>query len=199
MHLRPRGHKLSGALLGVLASLVGSSVGARPADAAAALVSNCSGTVTGAAKTSFSGVAGFGTELWLDNAALEQMVAVIKMPDGKARIATGKPLAAVFTLNCGSPGATVSIGAAAQSVYADFPLEPKTYRFGAAKGNVSMIATIGKDAYLSKGGTMRVTAFNRKHFAGTFTIDAVTFDKKKSAKIVGSFDTPCVAQPRCAK
>jgi hypothetical protein len=170
--------------------------------AAAPPPGSCEVTVEGAVTASGKsqgGVRDFGTDYWYTpeelEAAVKQMVGLTSKKEAEpAKVAEAMkkdPKITTFILNCMTPDVTLSF--LPQGKYADVPFGPKKYAVHKGLGKTAGVALLGrvkgKMIRLTEDGVLDVTAFDKKHVAGTFELHA----KQDAGDITikGKFDYPC--------
>jgi hypothetical protein len=71
------------------------------------------------------------------------------------------------------------------------PFTPKRYDFKAGKGDAGLSITFGKQTMDQINGTIDITAFDKKHIAGTVDLSGKTVPGKGAVKLTGKFDLMC--------
>jgi hypothetical protein len=95
----------------------------------------------------------------------------------------GRSLAGPLLINCGkSP--QLSLSAASDAKETDVPMAPKTYPIDTTNKPGTFTA-MGADFTGAESGELAITAWDKKHLAGTFKLVA------KGKTYAGSFDLKC--------
>lgn len=206
---------MSRALLGLLLAVT-------PAVALAAPPESCEVKATGGLTIDARGPArasSFGSDYWLTEDELRQGLKVMagigkKMTDEErdkkvAEAMKGDPRFMLFLLNCETDAVTISFGPSSSSKYADVPMKAKSYPIAQAlkskPGEMQVLLNVKNDKGFWRavpGGKLEITAFDKKHVAGSFEFTAregMAKDGGAEAKFTGSFDFPCKSSKICEK
>jgi hypothetical protein len=161
----------------------------------------------------------FGSDYWLTDDELRSGLRVMagigkKLTDAEKdkeveKAMKGDPRFMLFLLNCETDAVTISFGPSSSSRYADVPMKPKTYTLGggmnAKPGEMQVLLNVKSNKGFWRalpGGKLDVTAFDKKHIAGTFEFTAregMGKDQGPEARFTGSFDLPCKTSKACEK
>ena len=144
----------------------------------------CNLTVSGAfdkAQTTEGGTSATNVSYWFDEAERKNMMGV----DG-------------FVVNCNGPDIRFSIvpgGGALDGM----PFKPKTYRIDKGKpvDGANVMIGFGKATMASPTGTVEITAFDKRHIAGTVELAGKLQPGKGDLKLTGSFDLVCPGFSAC--
>jgi hypothetical protein len=147
----------------------------------------CKLTLTGAMKkeqTTLGGVKATNVSYWLSEAEQSNMMGV----DG-------------FAVNCHGPDIKFSIlpGGGKQD---GMPFSPKKYEFKKGAGSdASLMITVGPTVTFGDAtGTVNITAFDKRHIAGTIDLSGKLVGKnapKGAVKLTGEFDFVCPGFSGC--
>lgn len=194
---------------------------AAPTAALAAPPESCEVKATGALTFESKGAAtagSFGSDYWLTDDELRTALKTVagigsKMSDEEKakKVEEGMksdPRFMLFLLNCQTEKANISFGPSSQSKYKDVPMKAKTYVLGKGGGKPGemqvLLSVKGDNGFwrVQPGGKLDITAFDKKHIAGTFEFTAkegMGKEAGKEAQFSGSFDFPCKASKSCEK
>jgi hypothetical protein len=194
-----------------------------PSLAAAAPPGSCEIKATGGLtfESKGAGNAGsFGSDYWLTDDELKMGLRAIagigkKMTDEEKAKKVDEQMKAdprfmLFLLNCQTEAATVNFGPSRGSKYKDVPMAARSYTIAgkgspAKPGEMQVMVNIkdGKGFWRAQaGGKLEVTAFDKKHIAGTFEIplrEGLGKEGGTEAKLTGRFDFPCATSKSCEK
>jgi hypothetical protein len=104
-----------------------------------------------------------------------------------------------FSVSCNGDGIRFSIIPGGKTNKDTAPMKPKTYKLDKGKGDISVLATIGKSQLTAPSGTIDVTAFDGHHIAGTIALAGKLVPGTGELKLTGSFDLQCPGYKGCAK
>jgi hypothetical protein len=157
-----------------------------------------------------------GTDYWMTEDELKMgLRAMVATLGGKKLSDTEKdakvdeamkkdPRFLILLLNCETKDASVAFGPARDTKYKHLPMKPGKYTVNngmkARPGEISALLNIKADSGSwtpEPGGTFEITAWDKKHIAGTFELGVKTKDRK--AQLKGSFDFPCRAGQACER
>lgn len=78
------------------------------------------------------------------------------------------------------------------------PFAPKKYDFKAGKGDASLLITFGPKTTLGDpSGSVNITAFDKKHIAGTIDLSGKLVPGGGTVKLTGQFDFACPGFSAC--
>jgi len=78
------------------------------------------------------------------------------------------------------------------------PFGPKKYVFTKGKGDANVMVTFGpKQTLADPNGTVDITAFDKKHIAGTIDLSGKVVPGNGQVKLTGSFDLVCPGFSGC--
>lgn len=183
---------------------------------------SCEVKATGGLTVSASGPArasSFGSDHWLTDDELKQGLKVMagigkKMTDEEkdkkvTEAMKGDPRFMLFLLNCETEAVTISFGPSSSAKYADVPMKAKSYPIAqglkARPGEMQVLLNVKSNKGFWRavpGGKLEITAFDRKHIAGSFEFTAkegMAKDAGAEARFTGSFDFPCKSSRSCEK
>lgn len=159
------------------------------------------GEVKATGKSKGGGAREFNSDYWytpdeLDK-AVESMANVFggDVKDKDKKIAEAKkkdPKIMTFIFNCIPEGEALKFMFVPNGKYKDVPFGPKKYTLAnllAKPGQVAVLIEVKNEDYALESGTLDVTAFDEKRFAGTFELKAKSKTGQITAK--GKFDHPC--------
>lgn len=138
-----------------------------------------SGAIT-AEQTTPGGRAATNVSYWLDEAERKNMMGV----DG-------------FVINCNGDQIRFSLvpgGGKPDGM----PFAPKKYELKAGKGDLNVLVAFGKASLMKPTGTINVTAFDRRHIAGTIDLEGKLLPGNGAVKLTGTFDLVCPGFKNCA-
>jgi hypothetical protein len=102
-----------------------------------------------------------------------------------------------FVVNCHGKDMKFSIlpGGGKQD---GMPFSPKKYEFKGGKGDANVMVTFGPKVTLGDpNGTVDITAFDKKHIAGTINLTGKLVPGGGQVKLTGSFDYVCPGFSGC--
>lgn len=77
------------------------------------------------------------------------------------------------------------------------PFAPKKYTFDKGKGDANLMIVFGKQTMATPSGTVDITAFDKRHIAGTVDLSGKLTPGGGDAKLAGQFDLVCPGFSAC--
>lgn len=77
------------------------------------------------------------------------------------------------------------------------PFAPKKYAFDKGKGDANLMIVFGKQTMATPSGTVDITAFDKRHIAGTVDLSGKVTPGGGDVKLAGQFDLVCPGFSGC--